>query len=783
MKALTTVVLFLFGCASLSIAQIDALESLFEKESPEFQVKIIPSDKEGVLELEVYYTHSRVNELEASFWMTDRGDDRLNPSKKSLLGDMRKLYNRQPINIRVDQLTNGHFYGFGLDFRRSNALINKAFSSKLIQEGYQYQSPKREVALANKLESRTDATTAENTPKEFATKTIPENNLDTNCKNPRIRLSLDRSGYCPDGKTPALKIQNSVEQEWEFALEHRGTFGQWQSLFGKGKRLAASGALTRTEPLCLLPNGKHELRVLAWGKGCATPVVKVLRESVVIGEQATASAQREEDVPQQYNFLAKSPKSAPDTCYVRGDASLVGGKILGYVQLDSNSPCGEWNPYVVVRYVYPGYRDIALEAFSLPRGEKIDFEIELNAQDLSRSIHPINVLTYIQDESGQEQLVNAFWIRSENQNRSITQTNTPPPPPPVTRKESTETEDRMAMEAAERAAAADYRASVSKGREVVAADSNFDRLEENSTATRPNYNTSYAEEYAFTDEAAPVSVKASDPNCTQINELQLVYDLQRSDEPLYISWLSPRCCQEEGCEYTIWAGEKPNQLSLMMKGYKSGAKINELINPSAAGAKYYEVVVKTSNGNRKAAYVIGEGPKYGFEEILDYHDRFDAPTSDAIAFQAQEKSTQAKEPAAKASNANFTWEASDELLANPSDFEYRRPNLPISKFKTCKYKNDISIVGDDPIHVGDELTIAYNYDRAGYRYTLYQRPEGSTDWFIAPNTKELQEKAQFTLKAGKYHAGDYVVLLYKTDKGWGCLSEPLNESLKLEVLD
>ncbi|MEM0991456.1 MAG: hypothetical protein AAGI49_00400 [Bacteroidota bacterium] len=803
MKAMTTILLLLFGCATFSYAQIDAIESLFEKESPEFQVTIIPSDEEGIIELEVYYTHSRVNALEASFWMTDRGDNRLNTGKKSLIGEIQTIYNRQPVTIRVDQLVDGHFYGFGLDFRRPTALINKTFTPKLIREGYQYQSPKQTSPLAQRLDSQPAAATATTDNKEFVNKSIPKNTAEAACQNPKIRLSLDRTGYCPDGKTPALKIQNAVEQDWEFAVEHRGTFGQWQALFGKGKRLAAKGAVTRTEPLCLLADGKHELRVLAWGKGCATPVVKVLREGVLIGNQQAAVTQKEEAVPQQYNFLAKSPKVAPDTCYVRGDATLVGNKLSGYVQLDSNSPCGEWNPYAVVRYVYPGYRDIALEPFNLPRGERIEFEIELNAQDLSRTIHPINVLTYIQDGSRKEQLVNAFWIRSENQNKNLSQ-QTPPPPPPAQNKSTTTDEPQTTPTDSNTYTNAgtttSQQATTERQENISNTDTDIENTTYSSNTTRTpdtnldnNSTNTYEDDYAFTDQADPISVKATDPNCTQINELQLVYDLQRSKQPLYISWLSPRCCQESGCEYTIWAGDKPNQLSLMMKGYKSGAKINELINPSAANANYYEVVVKTANGNRKAAYVIGEGPKYGFEEILAYHDRFNAPQSDAIKFQKttvadDEQATNnelssTKSPNAKATNAAFKWDNNDDLLTPSTAFDYHRPNLPISKFSPCKYKNDIRVVGDTPIHVGDELTIAYNYDREGYRYTLYQRPEGSEDWVVAPNTRELQQKAKFNLKAGKYHAGDYIVLLYKVDKGWGCLSEPLVESLKLEVLD
>ncbi|MEL6945389.1 MAG: hypothetical protein AAFO82_22280, partial [Bacteroidota bacterium] len=386
-------------------------------------------------------------------------------------------------------------------------------------------------------------------------------------------------------------------------------------------------------------------------------------------------------------------------------------------------------------------------------------------QDESRKHSPINVLTYIHEDRNQEDpLVSAFWIRPENRNveASIANINMPPVPPA--------TNNTLNKDFNSNATDIPSQSVAPKVKYVDPAPST-------GYTEQTNTQPAYEEEYAMTEEVNTVNVIASDPNCTQIHDLQLVYDLQRSKQPLYISWLSPRCCQEGGCEYTIWAGEKPDQLSLVMKGYKAGSKIQELLNPNQSAATYYEVVVKTSNGNRKAAYVVGEGAKYGVEEILAYHDRFDAPQSNPLVV----KETTNK--SGTASTASFQWETenSEELYTLPEDYNYQQPELPISKFSTCKYTNDIRLIGDNPIHVGDEIIIKSNYNRPGYVFTLYQRPEGRDDWVIAPGTLELQEKPTFTLKAGKYHSGSYMILLHKEDKNWGCLSKQLSASLNIAV--
>jgi len=770
MKTLVAFLSLFFSFQLFAFAQIDAIESLFEKEAPEFQVNTTVLE-DGKLELEIYYTHSRVNTLEVSFWQMDRGNSRLNQGQRSLIGQIQKLSNRQPTTLVVEGLTNGYFYGFGVDYRRPSNLnlVTKPFKARLLLEGYQYQSIS--PVVANRMPGKIETPPASNT--EFASKNIEPQTID-NCQNPRIRLSIKSSGYCQDGSMPALLIQNNIDQNWEFTIERRASFGYWQSIYGEGKRLSAKGSITRTEPLCLLTNGSHELRVLAWGEDCETPVVKVLREPVNVGNGIVAATKMEEkeEAPSQYNFLAKSPKKIPDTCLVKGDATLTGNKVSGFVELDRSSPCGTWSPYAMIRYVHPGHRDIVLEPMRLELGEKIEFTMTLDEYDLDRTIHPINVLTYIHEGRDQEdQLVNAFWIRPEIRNVDAPIASSTPPPPPASNNDlgGDLTVNPKEIPAQSVVPQTQY---VDRNPSIDIQTKRDNDLQSKNQQEIPTY-----DEYAMTQEVNTVNVTATDPNCTQVHDLQLVYDLQRSKQPLYISWLSPRCCQEGGCEYTIWAGEKPDQLSLVMKGYKGGSKIQELLNPNQSDATYYEVVVKTSNGNRKAAYVVGEGAKYGVEEILAYHDQFNAPKSDALVV----KETTTKN--GTASTASFKWDASEELYTSSEDYDYQQPQLPITDFLTCKYTNDIRLIGDNPIHVGDEITIKSNYNRPGYVFTLYQKPEGREDWVIAPGTLELQEKPSFNIKVGKYHSGNYMILLHKEDKNWGCLSKELSASLEIEVLE
>lgn len=50
-------------------AQGDLFRDFLGKETPAFQAEIIPGKENGQVNLTVYFTHSKVNRLEASFWL------------------------------------------------------------------------------------------------------------------------------------------------------------------------------------------------------------------------------------------------------------------------------------------------------------------------------------------------------------------------------------------------------------------------------------------------------------------------------------------------------------------------------------------------------------------------------------------------------------------------------------------------------------------------------------------------------------------------------------------
>jgi hypothetical protein len=219
-----------------------------------------------------------------------------------------------------------------------------------------------------------------------------------------------------------------------------------------------------------------------------------------------------------------------------------------------------------------------------------------------------------------------------------------------------------------------------------------------------------------------------------------------------------------------------------MKGKKSGAIISEVLQGTTAYDKYYEVVVETGNGVRKAAYALGSGPMYGIQEILDYHDLLypSAParvegivgTPEAVpAAPVEEEETTSLKAA----------EIESAVLLNPVI-----PEMPITDFDVCKYRRATKLESDQPAKVGEEITIRYEFDDARYRYTLYHQPVGMEDWVIAPGTTELQKGSAFTFKTQPYHSGKYLILSYKpsaSGSGWGCLSMPQEEAIEVEVVE
>lgn len=735
------------------------IEELLERETPQFQLTILPLGEEGSIEIEVYFSHSRLSNLEASFWMIARGDNRLNNGVQKMIAPLQRMNNREPAIIKIEGLKNNDFYAFGIDYRRISPILNTKFTTRLLQEGYQYQYTPISNNITNTREENIIFSN-----KEFSNKNIIE------CESPKLTLQIESEGYCQDNTMPAILINNPINQMWEFTIETRTQNTDWRPLLPSGKRQKAEGAVTRIEPLCLLNSGIHSLRVLAWGEGCTRPVIIEAQQPILIGAAYAYTSTDKADIPTNYELPRVVPTpTLPDTCIVRGKAEIIGNSLVGSVELDKYSLCGTFSPYTIIRYVNPSHRDLVLEPIPLELGKSVAFEFKLEAQDLARTIHPVNVITYIRDHATKEdRIMSAFWIRSnqpklsdivvhsdqKEDNEILTRTYTDRPiNPPVdltAKSPNTTTSNRS----------------------------------EDMTGAPKSYKHG---EPTIEEEINTFSVVATDPNCTPINDLRMVYDLNRSNKPLYISWINPRCCQEDGCEYTVWSGKTPDQLNLVIKGFKPGAVIKEILDPNRTEDTYYEVVVKTKNGNRKAAYLIGEGAKYGIEEILEIHDRYKPVKSDSLKFikANQDKANVAPKstftPKSGSSGATFRWDddsnASTSTQPVKADINYVKPKLPITKFQPCKSQEQIQVVAkQQPIQVGDKITIQYNYDREGYKYTLYFQPEHNTEWVIAPQTQELSSKAQFTFQVDKQHFGDYKMLLYKVDKGWGCLTPALSES-------
>lgn len=729
-------------------AQQDLLKGIFDSEEPVFYTSVLPATEAGTIRLVVYFSHSKISELEASVWLQDRGTTLTTDGAKQLARGLQMMGNRRPDTILITRLSDLHFYTFGVDYRNPKALGGK-FSTAVLQEGFRYEAPRPAA------------------PPPVAAEPPRDPVMTNPCVEPDISVSIDASGYCGANDRPAVRIQcrNCEEREWEFSVEVRTETEAWHALRADGRRQSAFGGAVRTEPLCILSTGLYYARVLVWGKNCTMPLIRQISTPVVITERGPS--------PYAYQAVPSTPQSSsmnrtlralPDTCVVEGYAQLTGPYIRGGLMLASQSPCAAFFPYAVVRYIHPGYRDLTQDPMPLTPGQYTPFEIQLDQKDLARSIHPIQVIVYARQQIGEEGIpLSSFWIRTEAGDLAVRSPlpqsyNAPPPPP----------------------------SGIQPMAPVDAYSIDEAMLEE-------TFDT--------------VGVRASDPNCNQIADLKLAYDPLRPGPPIFVSWLSPRCCQVDGCAYSVWVGKSHNQLRLLVRGNKPGAIVQELLTGVQPDDQYFEVVVNTANGMRKAAYVVGDGPKYGIEEITAYHDRVKPPYSDSLLFErsappptgAKENiassvaeqdqptaSTQGIEPPANSNGPQFRWNdtpvGSTPVSTSPASAEaYVQPRLPLQNFSPCHYQRETQLIGDQPAEVGDLLTLRYNFSEEGYRYTLYLRPRGSQEWVIAPGTQELQANPAFDLRLTPRHNGEYLILTYKPSKNWGCLSAPLTKAVKLEV--
>lgn len=751
MKVLTKkmyLLLLLVAIGHLAFAQKDILEGIFEKEAPAFQVEIKQGAQPEAAQMTIYFTHSKVNELEASFWVIDHGTSLLATAPQRMVQELTRMGNRQSLALTIDGLKDQHFYTIGMDYRNPQALSRK-FVSKVLQEGYRYVASEKPLETA----ISPDVQTKGETQIQYGTKAPAPS---PPCVNPDILVQFIPNGYCGDSDRPAVMIecQNCEQTDWEFMVELRQTNGDWLPVKADGQPHLASGIAPRVEPLCLIPDGQYYMRVLAWGENCISPTIQNYPMSIRIASPGKQDHVYELPLSEQPVIKGIQPV-LPDSCLVEGQAFLDGTSVNGFLELMAGSPCADLRPFAQITYVHPGYRDINHRPLPLVAGEKISFSFPLSEQDLTRGIHTIQVVVYTQPEFLNDQLpMNAFWLSAR---------------PVVKQADITELYSNTKFDRTDNTLNPhETEVTPSPGGFQWDQPDNNTGKEKETTPVNPSAQTNMPAEFddnepAFSEDFETVNVVASDPNCTQIQKLQMVYGSNRPDVPLYVSWLNPRCCQENGCEYSVWTGSSPGQMRLLVKGNKSGSVITEILQDASAQDTYFEVVVKTSNGVRKAAYATGEGPVYGIEEVLAFHDRYQAPSSDPVVFY-QEKS-----PGAKAASTQ------EEVIT------YEIPEYPIHKFQPCRYKRDISVLGDFPIQAGDEVAIDYLFQEEDYQFTLYVQPEGSTEWFVAPGTEDLQPESAFEFEAQRGHSGKYIILAYKTSKNWGCLSGPLTEPVILKV--
>lgn len=738
---LTAVLLLVFALmASVKgYTQTDIFKGIFEKEDASFFPTLTLSNQEGHVNLDLYFTHSKINTLEYSVWVKDLGTNMMGGGEKRMVQDLQEIGNREKKTIPIDGLINHHFYSIGIDYRNPQSL-NRKFNAKVLQEGYAYEFKNQTGVVSAPNPSET----LDQRPKSgisTTTNVLP-------CFEPDLVVKVEPSGYCGESNRPAVLVQcnNCQGKNWRFAVEAKTKYGDWQSLRADGQPQNALGVSVRTEPLCMVQPGMYNIQVLAWGQNCTTPIVKTVQTAIIIPDERMINNPPVVSAPATTAPAEDNYRRLPDTCEVNARASLTGNVIRGTIELQRNSPCSDMMPYASIKYVHPSYRDLTIEKINLIPGAVVPFEFELDSRDVMRGIHTLQVHTFVKSElTGEEVPMGSFWVKAEVGGQ----------------RESTYLAARDGASLPKQEGTPGVKETTPPAANQVQTDPYASSLDE-----------SLMEETINT-----VNVTASDPNCTPIQELQLVFDGARSTMPLYIAWLNPRCCQEEGCEYTVWAGSAPQQLRLLVKGRKSGALIRELLAGLYPNDQYFEVVVKTGNGQRKAAYVMGEGPIYGIEEIIAFHDKVnpkkvEAPDDEFTSVSVIPEGAVGGELMSRMPNAGA-----------PVRPIYDIPTLPITNFEPCKYKRDVVVKAEQPIQVDDTVFISYGFKDKDYHYSLYFLPENEKEWVIAPGTAEFQSSPDFKLKMSSYHSGKYIVLSQKTSSSWGCLSTPVSEAIELNVVE
>lgn len=742
----------------------DIFDGLFEKEQPRFFTQLHPTAVPGEVQMVFHFTHSKTNEVEASVWISDLGANLQDPQRKQMASSLRTLSNRNRDTLLLTGLTNRHFYNIGVDYRVKSTIPRK-FESTVVREHYRYEgTPEQPLA---KQQPQTlpapdrdwQARSVQPVQQPMASATVQQP-----CKEPQLNLRVDPAGYCDRLNRPAVIIScaNCQGTTWDFLVEVKANNDEWFPTRADGRPQAALGMAPRTEPLCLIPNNSYQLRVLAWGENCSMPVVKELGTTIQVGQPAARPStvqSYDQSAPAPYRSSPAVAVTAPEVCGVSGSATLIGKTIRGSLRLPGNSDCAALNPYAEVAYIHPGYRDINMGKVSLYPGLDMPFELDLDERDMQRGIHTLRVTIYMPlPDLPRPVAAETFWMRAEEQTGTTANRSAVIPDLENRLQDQSDTYNSQPT---------GYGQTENAPMRGTIGTRGIERTQDDL----------YIDEALLEEQANTISVTATDPNCTPIQDMQLVYSPTQPDRPLYLSWLSPRCCQENGCKYTVWAGPTPERLSLVVNGQKAGAQVSEILTNLPARHNYFEVAVETSNGVRKAAYVPGSGPIYGIEAVLDYHDQFKPQKSDPIPGRMSSDTQK------KGVNAGLA----NRMAAPPArpvamESKPLQPKMPIAKFRPCKYERETTVSADYPIQAGETVAIGYDFTEPDHQFTLYHQPFGSTEWQLAPGTTELQPTPQFELKATDYHAGKYLILVYKASKNWGCLSAPLSDPIELNIV-
>ena len=697
------------------VAQNGVFKDLLNKKEPVFQTSIYKTTTPGKVMMVYYFTHDKIKTLEVSHWINHHGVHLHYDGEKKLMGSIRKINNREPDTLFIEALEDRHFYSLGLDYRNAGGLMSK-FKSSMLQEGYLYKVQER-INLPNM--GKEEYTGTRNTfPERQQERT--GSNAPRPCQEPDIRIQVEPSGYCRTNDRPAVVLQctDCIGSNWSFAVEARSEMGVWRSLRSDGQLQEAKGTNLRTEPLCELSPGKYYLRVVVKGQYCKDPIYHTVSAPVIIEDK------REKEQGQVYSYspsVKKAPKRVrplPDTCIVEAQASIIRGRVRGSLRLDFNSPCIPYKPFAKIKYIHPGYRDIDIKPVELVPGGAVPFEVDLDATDLKRGIHPVQVTIYIRPDKNRAGVpVSSFWVRATSDQLVRKGGKRSPVPEPVYVPEETYTTPEIYTE---------------NGTYV-----NYE--EQPAMDTRRPVATEKGKDWGYTN----------DPNCTPLSDLQLIYDPANPGIPKYISWINPGCCENGGCEYSVLAGKTKSQMRLVGLGSKPGSMIRELLEGIQISDQYFEVTVKTSSGLRKAQYVQGKGPVYEKAAPVAY-ETFEKRPAQAYGMPQGEPIVFKK---------------------GVTGLELETPSQPIAKFKACKIDRALKIASDTPTIPDAEITVQYDFKDSGYNFTLYFQPEGATDWFLAPGTAESQSKPVFYLESGPHTNGTYRLLTQK-GSGWGCLSKP-----------